>query len=741
MSELDPALAELARIHGVATSFGDWRGGGAQASASAIVAVLAALGVDASSPSAIERALADAELAPWRRMLPVYVVARAGRAATIKVHVPHGAPAQATLALEGGDRRVLRQLMIWVDPHEVDGELVGEATFEIPDDVPLGYHEVQAVSGDRRASCSLIVVPDRLAVPQKRSWGFMLQLYAVRSRQSWSMGDLRDLRELATWSAAELGAGFVLVNPLHAAESLPPMEPSPYFPASRRFINPIYLRVEDVPEVSAVAAADVDAAAGPLRAKNELDEDLDRDAVWAAKRKILEAAFAAQRDPQRRRAFSRFVDAEGQALTDFATWCALADRYGLPWRDWPDALRDPRSRQVADFRDAERDLVEFHCWLQWLCAEQLDAVQQAARAAGMPVGVLLDLAVGVSPAGADAWALRDVLADGVTLGAPADMYNQQGQRWNLPLWRPDKLAEAHFRPYRDLVRASFARGGGLRVDHVIGLFRQWWVPDGATPADSTYVRLDHEAMVGIVLLEAHRAGALVVGEDLGNVEPWVREYLRDRGVLGTSILWFEHDDAGRPRPVDQWRELCLATVTTHDLPPTAGYLTGEHVEIRAELGLLERAVEEERAADEADRVAWLRTLADAGLLDPAVVAAVTTVPEPGSVPPRRAHLAARMEPFVDQIVDALHAYIARTPARLLGVYLPDVVGDRRPINQPGTIDEYPNWRVPMADAKGRPVLLEELMASTSRTRARRLALVVGDATASVTVASVGGPQH
>jgi 4-alpha-glucanotransferase len=247
------------------------------------------------------------------------------------------------------------------------------------------------------------------------------------------------------------------------------------------------------------------------------------------------------------------------------------------------------------------------------------------------------------------------------------------------------------------------------------------VPDGSAAADGTYVRLDHEAMVGIVMLEAARSGGLVVGEDLGNVEWWVRDYLRARGVYGTSILWFEHDESGRPRPPSQWRELCLASVTTHDLPPTAGYLTGEHVELRAELGLLERPVDDERATDEAERIAWLAALADAGLLDAGVPPAVALPAEPGSVAPRRDNFRTRVEPHIGDIVEALHAYLASTPARLIGIYLPDVVGDRRPVNQPGTIDEYPNWRVPMTDEKERPVLLEELMASPV---ARRLAQLV-----------------
>jgi 4-alpha-glucanotransferase len=716
---LDSVLAELAHTHGVATSFYDWRGGERQVSAEAVVAVLAAIGVDAATSDAAARALTQTRAATWRRLLPVYVIARGGTASRIAVHVRDGAPVSVDIETENGARIALAQVMVWVDPRDIDGELVGEATFEIPDDVPLGYHTLRAQSGAQSGRAELIVVPDRLEAPAGRHWGFMLQLYAVRSRASWGMGDLRDLADLATWSGAELGADFVLVNPLHAAAPVAPMEPSPYYPSSRRFVNPIYVRIDDVAEVAALPPADVAAAARSLRARNGIDEQLDRDAVWLAKRTILERAFAHRTDETRNAAFAQFMRNQGAALIDFATWCALADVHGLPSSSWPLPLHDVHSPAVAAFRESEPPLVEFHAWLQWLCSEQLADVQQSARAAGMSLGVLHDLAVGVGPGGADAWALRDVLAQGVTLGAPADMYNQQGQAWNLPPWRPDTLAAAGFAPFRDLVRASLAHGGGLRVDHIIGLFRQWWVPEGALPADGTYLRLDHEAMVGIVMLEAQRAGAVIVGEDLGNVEPWVRDYLRARGVFGTSILWFEHDDSGRPRRPADWRQLCLASVTTHDLPPAAGYLTGAHVELRHHLGLLERPIEEERALDEGERIAWVHTLDDAGLLGAGVASAIMAGTSSD------ASFATRIDAHVEGVVEALHAFVASTPAQLIGVYLPDVVGDRRPVNQPGTIDEYPNWRVAMSDAHQRPVLLEDLMASPV---ARRLADLVGGPT-------------
>jgi 4-alpha-glucanotransferase len=269
-----------------------------------------------------------------------------------------------------------------------------------------------------------------------------------------------------------------------------------------------------------------------------------------------------------------------------------------------------------------------------------------------------------------------------------------GQDWSQPPWRPDRLEAAGYAPYRDMLRTVLRHAGGIRVDHAIGLFRLWWVPDGRSAAEGTYVHYDHEALVGILALEAWRAGTVVVGEDLGTVEPWARDYLADRGLLGTSILWFERDDRGEPRPPESWRRLCLAAVTTHDLPPSAGYLAGEHIRIRESLGLLTRSVSEERAVDEADRSSWVRLLVERGWLP------------------------AGAEHDVDAVVLALHRALAATPSRLLGVALTDVVGDVRAMNQPGTDDEYPNWRYPLAGGDGSPVLLEDLF---TLARAQQLA--------------------
>jgi 4-alpha-glucanotransferase len=690
MTELAASLVELAGRYGVAITYDDWAGGRQVASEATLVAVLRALGVEAANEDDRQTSLYFHDLNHWQRVLPPTVVTRTGRPATFWVHVTHGDPVGGWIRLEDGTVRTgLRQLENNTPPRDVDGRLVGEATFELPADLPAGYHRLHVTAGGRDADAALIVSPDAVKLPASlgggRTWGVATQLYSVRSERSWGIGDLTDLTDLAVWSSAQHGAGFVLINPLHAASPAPPMEPSPYLPTSRRFVNPIYLRIEAIPEFAYVAdRGEQRKARSVAQARATKSKLIDRDSTWKIKRAALKAVYRVKRSAGRELAYAAFRAREGVSLDHFAIWCALAEKHGNDWHRWPEPLQHPDGEAVAAFAAKRADAVDFHRWLQWQLDDQLTAVQATVVQSGMALGVMHDLAVGVDPNGADAWALQDVLALGVSVGAPPDEYNQLGQDWSQPPWRPDQLIEQGYEPFRALVNAVLRHAGGIRIDHIIGLFRLWWIPDGMAPTAGTYVRYDHEALIGIVALEAQRVGAVVVGEDLGTVEPWVRDYLAERGLLGTSILWFEQDQwgDGGPLPARWWREYCLSSVTTHDLPPTAGYLAGEHVRIRQELGLLTRSVDEELADDEAEQAAWLATLRDAGLLG--------------------------ADPSVEQIVSALYAYLGRTPSRLLALALTDAVGDVRAQNQPGTTDEYPNWRVKLAGPDGRELLLEDV---------------------------------
>lgn len=733
---VSPALAALATECGVATGYEDGQGVWHDASAATLRAVLAAMGVetarDGDEADAADRAaLERVQLRPWRRVLPPTVVAREGWSPRVRVHVPDGASLRVEVVPEGGGpAHRVPQLDLWVAPRDVDGVRTGCATVEIPGDLPPGWHRIVAVvdgldprdaagpdaaggvparaarlpdegtaADPGSAVATLLVSPRAVPVPagleERPAVGVAAQLYQVRSDRSWGVGDLSDLADLADWSGRDLGADFVLVNPMHAAEPYPPLEPSPYLPTTRRFASPLYLRPEEIDEYAYLPAADRDrvaALAADARRANATDV-IDRDAAWAAKLEALRIVATAAPTGRRAARFAEFRADAAEGLRRFATWCAIAAEHGPHWSVWPEDLRDPESVAVARYATEHADEVRFHEWLQWVVAEQRAGAQRDALAAGMRLGVLHDLAVGVHPGGADAWALDRSLARGVSVGAPPDMYNQRGQDWSQPPLRPDALAEEGYGPFRDLVRAALRDAGGVRIDHILGLFRLWWVPAGRPPTEGTYVRYDHEAMIGVLALEATRAGAVVVGEDLGTVAPGVREEMTERGLFGTSVLWFERTEDGVPLPPEDYRRLCMASVTTHDLPPTAGYVDLVHVDIRDDLGQLVDPVEVERRRAAEEISTFTAVLRERGLID-------SRTPTPSA----------------EDVTVALHELLSAAPSLLLSVSVADLVGDRRPVNMPGTYREYPNWCVPLSGPDGEVVSLERLRESAMARR-------------------------
>jgi 4-alpha-glucanotransferase len=538
----------------------------------------------------------------------------------------------------------------------------------LPADLPLGWYRLHTDDGQ---DVTLVAAPPE--VPSSPStWGWMLQLYALRSARSWGIGDLGDLQQFVRWTAAEHGAGAVLLNPLHAPGPTHPVQPSPYTPSSRRFANPLALRIEDL-EAYRRADPDTRAEVDALRVSASTPR-IDHDLVWAAKRAALELLWrsAGRPDP---------LGEVSVGLRDWATYCALAERHGGRWSTWPEALRDVTGSAVAAARRELAPRVAFHSWVQQRCAEQLMAVRDSARDAGMALGVLHDLAVGVDADGADAWALADVLATGVSVGAPPDNFTPRGQDWGLPPWRPDRLAATGYGALKDMLRAVLAHADGLRIDHVAGLWRLWWIPPGDGPDRGTYVHYDADTMLAVLALEAHRAGATVVGEDLGTVEPEVTQALAGNGMLGCAVSWFTRDQTAPDEPLlasVKWPSRAAASLSTHDLPTAAGFLRGEHVRARADLGLLDDVPAEQANADK-ERAEWLALLRTEGALDSA-------------------------EPDESQIITAMHRFLAKTPSRLKLISPYDVIGETRQPNLPGTVDEYPNWRLPL------PQTLEQFQA-------------------------------
>lgn len=691
-TDVDPHLVRrLADLNGVATNFWTWGGELKDVTSINLLRILHALGVPVTASSdnqQVIEAIVKTEDTPWLKTLPDCTVVRKGDWRDLLIHVEHGQSINAWYTLEDGSSGPLYQLDRYVPPREVEGQWRGRATFEIPGTLPLGYHRIFVeINGGDPVSAPLIVVPHRINPTvlhgDKRFWGVNAQIYSVQSSASWGVGDAADLADLLAITARE-DASFLLLNPVHACEPISPVENSPYRPVSRQWLNVTYIRPEDILEYAtlseykrkkikslrnkALAAADNE---GGL---------LDRDSCWEAKRTALHDIFTAPRAISREGLFQAFCLEGGESLQKHALWSALVEEHGST--DLPPEYASSVSPASLAFADNHPRKIEFHKWLQWIAAEQLTGCNRIAHELGMSIGVMADLAVGIHPSGSEVWSHPELFAKDAYVGAPPDMYSQQGQCWTQPPFNPQKLAEVGYEPLRGVIRTALSLAGALRIDHILGFFRLWWLPVDGSPAEGTYVYYDHEATIGILLLEAARADAVLIGEDLGTVEPWVREYLASRGILGTSVLWFEKEDSGWPLHAEHYRRDILAAVNTHDLPPTKGYMEGVQTTLRDELGLLVEPVEQVRAQDAAEQEQMLTRVREYALVEE--------------------------DADEEQVLGGLHRYVSRTPARLVTAALVDAVGEKRPQNLPGTDQEYPNWRVPLADGSGTRVLLDNL---------------------------------
>ncbi len=532
------------------------------------------------------------------------------------------------------------------------GEIVLEdgsrrpVTDALPADLPLGYHDFYPTAGDWKTR--VIVTPWKCAEPPARAWGWAVQLHSARLRRSWGIGDLADLRRLSIWSA-ELGAGVMLVNPLGAPAPVVPQAASPYYPSTRRFRNPLYLCVQDVPGAEQLGPQ-LARLANEARALNA-EPRLDRDRVFALKDRALRMIWenCGKGDSPiiadtkiGTVPFDAFCHEHGPPLKRYAAFCALAEKFGPNWRTWPSEYRRPDNSQVGRFADDHKAAVDYHAWLQWLIDLQLTAAAEWT-------GITQDLPIGFDPGGADAWEWQDLLVPQMTVGAPPDEFNADGQNWNLPPFHPGRLRAAAYEPFVQTIRAALRRACGLRIDHVMGLFRLWWVPHGQNPQKGCYVRYPADDLLGIAALESHRAGAFIVGEDLGTVEPGVRERLAARRMLSCRLLWFE------PTPPREYPELAMASITTHDLPTVAGLWSG---------------------ADEAAQRAIGLTVGE-------------------GMKKLRDHVRNLLEvendAAVDDVIERAYHRLAESPSRIVTATLEDAQAVAERPNMPGTIDQWPNW--------------------------------------------------
>jgi 4-alpha-glucanotransferase len=625
---------------------------------------------------------------------------------TVTVRLPPGTKGgtwQLELTMENGVSSRLGGSWVGVDMLQI----------VLPSAPPLGYHQLRLdlTSGGRewRSEQTLIVVPTRCVTPQAllandRVFGVVANLYTVRTARNWGVGDLRDLGELAHW-AGSVGAEFVGINPLHALLNRG-ADISPYSPLSRLFRNPIYLDVTAIPELRdapAVAerlgSAEVQADLAELRESNAVRYEQ----IAAIKGLALDAlhrAFAERvrgGGSERAHAYAAFVRERGSSLRTFATWMAIAEGRGstaaCDWRTWPEELRDPTSPAVARFVEEHADRIEFHQWVQFELDRQLGVAAQRARDAGMRIGLYQDLAIGSSPAGADSWAFRDLFVEGVTVGAPPDPYSAVGQNWGFPPISPRALRNDRYEYFVQLVRNGLRHAGALRIDHILGFFRLYWIPPGSTPVDGAYVTYPTHDLLGILALESARHRALIVGEDLGTVPPEVPRALDKWGVLSSKVLLFERDGRGGFKPAKTYPELALATANTHDMAPITGHWAERDIDLRLQVGILptEEAAEAARRARRDDLGALLRRLSNGKIL-----------PRP------------RLPSSAADLRGAVHAFLCSTPSRLVGLSLDDLAGESDPVNVPGVgPDKYPSWSRKMRAS------LEELRVSADVAAALR----------------------
>ena len=676
MSEYAAALERLRQLAGVERGFTDFLGRYHALADEDLARLLQTLGHDIRDAGTLHAASEQLEALDWTRVLPPVVVLREGQAHAAQPVMIAPVPPRVSWRIDCEDGTQLSgavepQACPLVAEQERDGLWYQRRHLALPA-LPPGYHRLtlEMAPGSRLGSTALVVAPQRCHLPGfvaqgERCWGLAVQLYTLRSARNWGIGDFSDLAGIAV-AAAALGADLVGVNPLHALFPEDPERASPYSPSSRLFLNSLYIDPEAVPEFADATPVRQLVSSQAFQAELARLRDVDQvdyagvTACKLAALRLLHRWFEAHATPSRRQAFADFVARQGMPLQHFAQHHAA-------------------ETSAAD--TAERG---FHCWLQWVARTQLDAAAQAAREAGMRIGLYLDLAVGPDAAGAEAAASDGVLARGVSVGAPPDPLAPQGQDWGIPPFHPQRLREQAYAPFVQLLRANMPLGGALRIDHVMALMRLWWVPQGRPSAAGGYVHYRLDELMAVVALESHARRCLVVGEDLGTVPGEVRDAMAQNGVLSYRVLLFEREADGAFRAPGAYPRLSLVTPTTHDLPTLAGYWRGDDLELRAALGLYEddHVPAEELAERDAARSALAEALGLAG---------TPTTRQAGQAP-----VDDPIDDVVDDVVDAAQLYAARAEAAILMLQAEDWLRETRPVNVPGTHLDYPNWRRKLA---------------------------------------------
>jgi 4-alpha-glucanotransferase len=697
---LDSLLDQLARGRGIGDAYYDYRGELRRFSAATKTAILAAMGCNVTDPAAVGHEIAELDGERWRSLLPAVSVVRAGRTSVVIALGDDvlGQMVEWLLTLADGTQlsgRTPGSHLDELERRELDGRWLTRRALVLPEGLPLGHHRLVVSCGPGEpAECVLISAPRRCYEPDAlagghRYWGVAVQLYSLRSTGNWGIGDFADLKTVVR-RCAEQGAAFVGLNPLHALFTSNPGHFSPYSPSSRHFLNAFYIAVPEVPEFADCTAAQALVAAPAFQKELErlrAVDAVDYPGVARAKLPVLQALFEhfrrtqVERDTDRARAFRAYQRERGEPLRRHALFEAI-DAHLRPqdperhwgWPAWPPKLRDPAGPGVREFEKRHPGSVAFHAWLQWVADEQLASAQRLAGELGMPIGLYGDYAVGVNPAGSETWSDQQVYRMGAGVGAPPDPLALKGQDWGIPPQDPHALIAAGYRPFRDLIAANMRHFGALRLDHVMALFRQWWVPAGVGAADGGYVHYPLDDLMSVLALESTLHRCLVVGEDLGTVPDEMRHAMAEFVVYSYKVLLFEKHADGRFRRPEEYVRRAIATVTTHDLPTLRGYWAGRDLELRDRLQLFPGEQIRQYVYDERirDRAQLLAALDDVGLH-----------PAPGD---------AAESGYSAELAHAIQLYLARSTAALVVLQIEDLLGMTDPVNVPGTSHEHANWQ-------------------------------------------------
>jgi 4-alpha-glucanotransferase len=695
---LDTTLIErLARLRGVGDAYHDYRGELRYFSLKTKTHILRAMGCAVDDPAALAAELSEVEASRFRLLLPSIAAANGPRIGVeLNIETPEfGGSLVWTVNLEDGGRHegVVSTTACPETWHgNVGGSWITRRRLDLPVDLPPGYHELEVKLANLVSRCSLVISPaecyEPVAIAQgRRLWGIAVQLYTVRSAENWGIGDFGDLKQFIRWLAPR-GAGFIGLNPLHALAPADPLRASPYSASNRHFLNVLYIAIPAVPEFLECAAARERASEPQFVLRlNELRAArlVDYRGVADAKFEILQLLFRDFCDrhlnagTERAAQFRAFVAAGGVLLQLHARFDAL-DRHfcaalATPsgWLSWPEEYRDVNGAASRRFAETHPLQVDFHLYLQWLAHDQLVSAQALARELGMPIGLYGDYAVGSNPSGSETWVDQASYRMGAEIGAPPDPLALKGQGWGIPPQDPFVMETQRLVGFVRLIRNNMRYYGALRLDHVMSLFRLWWVAAGDSPTEGAYVHYPLQLLLTVLALESARAACLVVGEDLGVVPDEMRRAMPEFGLYHYKVLLFEKD-AGRFRRPDEFVRRALGTVTTHDMPTLRSYWEGRDIELRRQLHLypsveIQNEVMRER---EQDRIALLAALREQGL-------------EPTAP-------ASPSESFTPELANALHVYLARSGTKLVALQLEDLLGMVDPVNVPGTDSEYPNWQ-------------------------------------------------